>query len=62
MAITVSIVDDNPHMRKSLSQVLNLSDRLECIGTYAGVDEAISGVAVHTPDILLMDMIKIKML
>ena len=56
MPITVSIVDDNPHLRKSLSQLLNLTDQLECIGMYASVDEAIRGVAANTPDVLLMDI------
>lgn len=56
MPITVSIVDDNPHLRKSLSQLLNLTDKLECIGMYATVEEAIRGVDANPPDVLLMDI------
>lgn len=56
MPITVSIVDDNPQLRKSLSQLLNMTERLECIGMYANVDEAIRGVDANTPDVLLMDI------
>jgi DNA-binding NarL/FixJ family response regulator len=56
MSITVSIVDDSPQLRKSLSQILNLSASLECVAAYASVDEALRGVAANTPDILLMDI------
>lgn len=56
MAITVSIVDDSPHLRKSLSQLLNLTEKLECTGTYSSVDEAVRGIEANPPDIVLMDI------
>jgi DNA-binding NarL/FixJ family response regulator len=56
MSITVSIVDDSPQLRKTLSHILNLSSALECTGTYASVDEAMRGVNANPPDVVLMDI------
>jgi DNA-binding NarL/FixJ family response regulator len=56
MPLTVAIVDDNPILRKSLSQLINATDACECIGLYVSVEEALAGVAAHQPDLLLMDI------
>ncbi|MBL0177294.1 MAG: response regulator transcription factor [Ignavibacteria bacterium] len=56
MHLTVSIVDDNPLLRKTLSQLINSTDALECIGLYSSIEEAQHGVAANTPDVLLMDI------
>ncbi len=56
MPITVSIVDDNPSLRKSFSQLLNSTNTLECVGLYSSVEEAIRGVDANIPDVLLMDI------
>ncbi|MFZ1730460.1 MAG: response regulator transcription factor [Bacteroidota bacterium] len=56
MSITVSIVDDNTQLRKSLAQILNLSNMLECTSTYSSVGEALRGVDANPPDVLLMDI------
>ncbi len=56
MHLTVAVVDDNPMLRKSLSQLINTTDELECIGLYASVEEALQGVAAHQPDVVMMDI------
>jgi DNA-binding NarL/FixJ family response regulator len=56
MHLTVAIVDDNPMLRKSLSQLINTTDELECIGLYTTVEEAIQGVAANPPDVIMMDI------
>lgn len=56
MSITVSIVDDNPSLRKSISQLVNSVSDLECIGTYGSVEDAVEGVRVNPPQVVLMDI------
>jgi DNA-binding NarL/FixJ family response regulator len=56
MQLKVAVVDDNPMLRKSLSQLINASDTFECIGLYESVEEAVQGIAAHQPDVLLMDI------
>jgi DNA-binding NarL/FixJ family response regulator len=56
MPVTVAVVDDNPMLRKSLSQLINSTDNLECIGLYSSVDEALQGVTANPPDVVMMDI------
>jgi DNA-binding NarL/FixJ family response regulator len=56
MHLTVAVVDDNPMLRKSLSQLINTTDNLECIGLYTSVDEAVQGVMANPPDVIMMDI------
>lgn len=56
MSITVSIVEDNPTLRKSISQMINSHEMLECIGVYDRVEDALKGLRVNASQVVLMDI------
>lgn len=56
MAITVSIIDDNSTIRKTISQLVNSAETLECIGVYGSITEAIPGIDANPPHVVLMDI------
>jgi DNA-binding NarL/FixJ family response regulator len=56
MAIVVSIVDDNPELRRSLAASLNNSTSVRCEKCYAGSEDALREIPLAPPDIVLMDI------
>lgn len=56
MSITVSVIDDNSTFRKSISQLVNSTDMLECIGVYGSVEDALKGLRCNMPQVVLMDI------
>ena len=54
--ITVSIVEDDPHVRHSLSNILNGSKGIKCIGEYADAEAALREIPSHLPNVVLMDI------
>jgi DNA-binding NarL/FixJ family response regulator len=56
MPITVSIVEDNNQLRKTLARVLNRSDGFECVSDYANAEGALDDLPKKNPNVVLMDI------
>ena len=54
--IKVLIVDDQELIRQSLKVVLNVSPGIEVVDTADSGNKALKSVAVHKPDVVLMDI------
>ncbi|MGH6800528.1 MAG: LuxR C-terminal-related transcriptional regulator [Methylocella sp.] len=53
--IRLSIISDVRFLRESLAEVLPRDGKLSVSGLFAGLQEAISDIADHQPDIILID-------
>jgi len=56
MSLTVSIVDDDPGLRDSISQFLKMAKGFRCLKVYATGKEALDGIPKEPPDVVLMDI------
>jgi DNA-binding NarL/FixJ family response regulator len=56
MLLRISIVEDDPAVRKSLAGVIDDSPDFECSGAYGSAEQALCEVPHHLPDVLLMDI------
>lgn len=56
MPITVSIVEDNDQLRKTLARVLNRSEGFECVSDYANAEDALDDLPKRNPNVVLMDI------
>jgi DNA-binding NarL/FixJ family response regulator len=56
MTITVSIVDDDAGLRDSIGQFLRTARGFRCLNVYASAKDAIKGIPVEAPDVVLMDI------
>jgi len=57
MRLKVVIVEDDQRWRTSLERLLQEGENLECIGSYASGEEAISEISARRlPDVVLMDI------
>src|SRR5437016_9621099 len=54
--ITVSIVDDESGLRRSISAFINGTPGFRCVSTYSAAREALRGLPVDRPDVVLMDI------
>lgn len=54
--IKVAVVEDNATLREGLSVVLSCSTGFECAGAYATAEEAMRGIPVVRPEVVLMDI------
>ncbi len=54
--ITIAVVDDDVNVRTGLWWLLNNIVGLHCIGTYANYYEAMQGLRLQAPDIVLLDV------
>jgi len=54
--IKVSIVEDVEQIRESLAALIGGSEGFDCIETYGSAEDAIRGLTVRKPDVLLMDI------
>jgi DNA-binding NarL/FixJ family response regulator len=57
--ITFSIVDDDADLRDSIVQYLTVKGGFSCIGQYGSAAEALAGLTLNPPAVVLMD-IKMK--
>lgn len=57
--ITFSIVDDDAGLRDSIVRFLTGKGGLVCVGQYGGAQEALTGISLERPAVVLMD-IKMK--
>jgi DNA-binding NarL/FixJ family response regulator len=56
VAITVSIVEDNPQLRTTLARVISRADGFECLSHYGSAEEALQGLPGDRPNVVLMDI------
>ena len=56
MSISVSIVEDNDQLRKTLARVLNRADGFRCLSHYANAEDALKDLPRVRPDVVLMDI------
>jgi DNA-binding NarL/FixJ family response regulator len=56
VAITVSIVEDNPQLRATLARVISRADGFQCLSHYASAEEALQGLPGDAPNVVLMDI------
>jgi DNA-binding NarL/FixJ family response regulator len=56
MLIKVSIVEDDPATRENLMTIINRSDELTALESFASAEDAIRSVPKNLPDVLLVDI------
>lgn len=56
MNLSVSIVDDNPGLRDSISEFLRAAKGFSCHAVYASAKEALEKIPKDKPDVVLMDI------
>ena len=54
--ITIAVVDDDVNVRTGLWWLLSNIAGMHCIGTYADVHEAMQGLKLQAPDVVLLDV------
>lgn len=54
--LTVGVVEDDARIRWSLSAILEEEDDLECVGTFASAEEALTHLPKLKPQVVLMDV------
>jgi DNA-binding NarL/FixJ family response regulator len=54
--ITVSIVDDEPRLRQSITTFVNGSQGFKCISGYGSAESALKGLPADKPNVVLMDI------
>jgi DNA-binding NarL/FixJ family response regulator len=54
--ITVSIVDDEPHLRHSIATFINDAPGFKCVSAYANAKVALPRLPLDRPDVVLMDI------
>jgi DNA-binding NarL/FixJ family response regulator len=55
-ALTVGVVEDDARIRWSLSEIIDDEDDLECVGTFASAEEALTHLPKLKPQVVLMDV------
>ncbi|MBC8094541.1 MAG: response regulator transcription factor [Akkermansiaceae bacterium] len=56
MSINVSIVEDSDKFRTTLARVLDRSEGFKCISHYPNAEDAIKGLPLDKPEVVLMDI------
>src|SRR6185437_14919700 len=56
MSIKVSIVEDDRETRESLSELVDGSPGLRCLGSYPTGEAALRAASTQTPDVALVDI------
>jgi DNA-binding NarL/FixJ family response regulator len=54
--IRVSVVDDNPVIRKAMEKIIGSAEGLELMGSYGEEQEALVLIPLMKPDVVLMDI------
>jgi two-component system, NarL family, response regulator LiaR len=54
MIITVAIVDKDKHYGASLKKIIDTSTDLACVGLFTSLQESLTGLAISTPDVVLV--------
>jgi DNA-binding NarL/FixJ family response regulator len=54
--IRISVVDDDNRVRLTLAEAVGRFEGCTCVGSYASGQDALSGMALNPPDVVLMDI------
>ena len=54
--IKVSIVEDDSRVRKSLAQLVDLSEGFRCVSQFPSAEKALIGLPADPPDVVVMDI------
>lgn len=55
-AITVATIEDQPVIRDGVAAMIDATEGFRCVGRYASVEEAVSGLSRSVPDVILTDL------
>lgn len=55
-SIRIALVEDQPDVRQGLTELLDESEGLSCIGAYDSGESALEGVLADPPDLLILDL------
>ncbi len=56
LAIKVSIVEDEPELRREFEKLINAAAGFRCVATYPNAEVALAQLPQHAPDLVLMDI------
>ena len=56
MAIAVSIVEDDPDLRATMSALIRGTPNFNLVGAYGSAEEALRSIPQSAPDVVLMDI------
>lgn len=56
MAISVSIIEDDPQARDGFARLVNASNDCRCVSQHGSVEDALAQVPAINPDVVLMDI------
>src|SRR3954447_25631048 len=54
--IRVVIVEDETWMRQNLEREINLHPELQCLKSYRSAEQALQGIPLDRPDVVIMDI------
>ena len=54
--ITVAIVEDSPHLRRSLEVIVSRQSTLRCVGVFPSAEDALAALPNLSPEVILMDI------
>jgi DNA-binding NarL/FixJ family response regulator len=54
--ITVAIVEDSPHLRRSLEVIVSRQSTLCCVGVFPSAEDALATLPSLAPNVILMDI------
>jgi DNA-binding NarL/FixJ family response regulator len=54
--ISVCIVEDNKDIRLALEQIIHMADEFQMLGSFPNAEEALSGLPMLKPQVVLMDI------
>ena len=54
--IRISVVDDDDRVRLTLADAVGRFDGCTCVGSYSSGEEALAGIPLNLPDVVLMDI------
>ncbi len=56
MDISLCIVDDNKEIRAALEEIILMSDGYKLLASFSSAEDAMTGIAQHQPQVVLMDI------
>jgi DNA-binding NarL/FixJ family response regulator len=54
--VRIAVVDDDDRVRSTLADAVGRFEGCQCVGSYASGEEALAGIALNPPEVVLMDI------